>query len=128
MANERRAFQRLQGSGIGPRFLGQSVEDGRVIGFLIERIVGARFAYPRNLEGCQEALSRLHRLGVKHGNTNRFNCLVCAEKVVFIDYSTVRRCDDAAALREEFDGLLECLQDNSTKERSIVMQSTTRKQ
>lgn len=126
MANETRAFQWLQGSGIGPWFLGHLVENGRVIGFLMEKIVGARFACPGDLEGCQEAWSRLHRLGVKHGNTYRFNCLVCSEKV--IDYDIVREGDDALGLREESDGLLECFQDDSTKERSMVMQFMTRKQ
>lgn len=67
----------------------------------MEKIVGARFACPGDLEGCQEALSRLHRLGVKQGDTNRFNFLVCAEKVVLIDYDTARKCDDTAGLYEK---------------------------
>lgn len=52
---------------------------------------------------------------------NRFNFLVYAEKVVLIDYDTVRKCDDAASLREEPDALLKCLQDDSTKGGRILM-------
>lgn len=119
--NETTAYQWLQGSGIGPRFLGHLVEHGRVIGFLMERVIGARFASPEDLEVCQEALSRLHELGVKHGDTNRFNFLVCADEVVLIDYDTAQKCDDAASLQEEFDGLLGSLQDESAKGGFVVM-------
>ena len=115
MKKETRAYRWLRGRGIGPRFVGHLAEDGPVIGFLMERVVGARFAGPRDLEGCHEALSRLHQLGAKHGDTNQFNFLVYAEKAVLIDYDAARKCDDPASLREEFNGLPKCLQDETLK-------------
>lgn len=36
--NETTAYRRIDGHAIGPRFLGHLTEDGRVIGFLMERI------------------------------------------------------------------------------------------
>lgn len=44
-------------------------EDGRVIGFLMERVRNARHADPQDLEACQETLPRLHALGIRHGDS-----------------------------------------------------------
>jgi predicted Ser/Thr protein kinase len=109
------AYEWIDGHEIGPRFLGHLIEDNRVIGLLIERITNARHAGPNDLAACQQTLSRLHRLGVHHGDTNRFNFLICGSKAVLIDFDTARKCDDQDALREEFDHLAESLQDMSKK-------------
>ncbi|KAJ5124874.1 uncharacterized protein N7515_008699 [Penicillium bovifimosum] len=76
LENETTAYQWIEGYDIGPRFLGHLTEDGRVIGFMMERIKDARHAGPQDLEACTEVLSRLHGLGIHHGDTNRFNFLV----------------------------------------------------
>lgn len=58
--NETTVYQWIDGHNIGPRFLGHLTEDARVIGFLMERI--------QDLEPCQQTLSRLHCLGIRHGD------------------------------------------------------------
>ncbi|BDD61734.1 hypothetical protein MAP00_006762 [Monascus purpureus] len=63
LENETTAYQWIDGHDIGPRFLGHLVEDGRVIGVLIERVRNARHAGIEDLEVCQKALSRLHSWG-----------------------------------------------------------------
>ncbi|KAF3480626.1 uncharacterized protein GIQ15_05973 [Arthroderma uncinatum] len=105
LENETTAYQWIDGHGIGPRFLGHLTEDGRVIGFVVERITGGRHAGPQDLELCQQALSRLHALGIRHGDTNRFNFLIRESRAVIIDFDTARKCDDQEALRKEMDDL-----------------------
>jgi predicted Ser/Thr protein kinase len=113
MENETTAYEWIDGHAIGPRFLGHLTEDGRVIGFLVERITDARHADANDLAVCQQILGRLHELGVWHGDTNRFNFLVRGSQAVLIDFDTARKCDDKDVLRKEFEGLEGCFMDES---------------
>ncbi|KAH8705027.1 hypothetical protein BGW36DRAFT_421604 [Talaromyces proteolyticus] len=120
MENETRAFEWIDGSGIGPQFLGYLTENsngGRVIGFLMERVTNARHAGPEDFAVCQETLRRLHGLGIRHGDTNRFNFLVVGDglRAVLIDFDTARKCDDQVDLREEFEGLSVSFEDESMR-------------
>ncbi|CAI7623183.1 unnamed protein product [Penicillium glandicola] len=116
LETETTAYQWIEGHNIGPRFLGHLTEDGRVIGFLIERIRNARHASPRDLEPCQVALSRLHRLCIKHGDTNRFNFLIRDSTAVLIDFDSARKCEDQDALLKELEHLPDSLADLSRRE------------
>jgi predicted Ser/Thr protein kinase len=111
--NETTAYQWISGHTIGPRFLGHLTENGRVIGLLMERIPDARHAGTQDLEACREVLSRLHNLGVRHGDTNRFNFLVCDSKATLIDFDTAQKRDDRNLLLQEFENLTGCLKDPS---------------
>ncbi|KAE8378128.1 hypothetical protein BDV26DRAFT_262114 [Aspergillus bertholletiae] len=113
MESETTAYEWINGHDIGPRFLGHLVEDGRVIGFLMERICNARPAILDDLEACWDTLSRLHAIGVRHGDTNRFNFLMTDSGAVLIDYDTAQRCDDHDVLCEELDSLAESLASTS---------------
>ncbi|OKL61932.1 hypothetical protein UA08_03018 [Talaromyces atroroseus] len=115
MENETTAYEWIDGHAIGPRFLGHLTEHGRVIGFLVERITDARHADASDLTICQQTLGRLHQLGFRHGDTNRFNFLVRGSDAVLIDFDTARKCDDKDALRDELEGLSECLKDESMR-------------
>jgi hypothetical protein len=70
---ETRAYQWIESQSIGPKFLGHISEDGRAIGFITEKVVDGRHATPDDLSLCQTILSRLHRLGIKHGDVNKHN-------------------------------------------------------
>jgi predicted Ser/Thr protein kinase len=115
LENETVAYEWIDGHGIGPRFLGHLTEDDRVIGFLMERITNAQHAGPNDLAACQQTLSQLHRLGVHHGDTNRFNFLIHGSTAVLIDFNSARKCNDEGVLREEFENLSACLQDTSER-------------
>lgn len=97
------------------RFLGYLTEDGRVIGFVMERIFNARHAGPEDLESCHQTLSQLHRLGVLHGDTNRFNFLIRGSRAILIDFDRARKCGDQDALLKEFENLPGRLQDPSMR-------------
>jgi predicted Ser/Thr protein kinase len=111
MENETTAYQWIGGYDIGPRFLGHLTEEGRVIGFLMERIPAGRHAGPQDLEACQKTLSRLHDLGILHGDINRFNFLICQSKAVLIDFDTAQKCNNL--LLEELEDLSLRLNDPS---------------
>lgn len=109
------AYEWIDGHEIGPRFLGHLTEDGRVIGFLMERVTGARHANLQDLIVCQKTLLRLHELKIYHGDTNRFNFLVCDTITVLIDFDSARKCDDEHLLKQEMENLPRRLQDTSRK-------------
>ncbi|KAJ6131319.1 alpha-galactosidase A precursor [Penicillium sp. IBT 18751x] len=99
--NETTAYQWISSHNIGPQFLGHLTEHGRVIGFLMERITGARHAGAEDIEVCREVLSRLHHLGVRHGDTNRFNF----SSATLIDFDTAQKCEDRDLLLQESENL-----------------------
>ena len=92
----------ISGYGIGPRFFGHLSENSRVIALLIiERITDTRHAGSQDVEICRGVLSRPHHLGVRQGNTNRFNFLVRDSKAVLIDFDTARKYNDRELLLQE---------------------------
>ncbi|KAL4985107.1 alpha-galactosidase A precursor [Aspergillus falconensis] len=113
--NETTAYQWISGHNIGPQFLGHLTENGRVIGFLMEYITNARHAGAQDIETCREVLCRLHDLGVRHGDTNRFNFLIRDSKATLIDFDTAQKCDDQDMLQQELENLTTCLEDLSGK-------------
>ncbi|KAJ6185752.1 hypothetical protein N7519_007053 [Penicillium mononematosum] len=115
MEGETAAYRLIEGYDIGPRFLGHLTEDGRVIGFVMERIANARHAGPQDLDICQQTLARLHALGIRHGDVNRFNFLIRDEKAILFDFDTARKCDDPKLLAEELRNLQEGLESSSDK-------------
>lgn len=60
---------------IAPKFLAQLTEEGRPMGFLLEKIEGQPAA-PHDLPACESALRNLHKLGLVHGDMNRYNFIV----------------------------------------------------
>ena len=111
--NECAAYQLLEGHNIGPKFLGHIAEEGRVIGFLTERVMDgdldARHATPADLETCSQALAKLHQLGMLHGDVYRYNILVTSQGVTLIDFANARKSEDPAAFEEEMQILEERL-------------------
>lgn len=107
------AYQRLENSGIGPKFLGHLSEEGRVIGFIMERITDFRHATPEDLPLSQQALSQLHKLKMKHGDPNKHNILIHDGKATLIDFDHSTLCSDEQALNEEHQLLAVELSDTS---------------
>ena len=113
--SETRAYQWIENESIGPKFLGHVSEDGRVIGFIIEKVVGGKHATPDDLSLCETTLSRLHRLGIKHGDINKHNFLIHDGRATLIDFDTAMRDSKEEDLAAEFQSLLEHLEDTSGK-------------
>lgn len=118
---ETEAYQWIQGQGIGPTFLGHLTEQGRVIGFLIKHIPNGRRAEPEDHCLCYEVLTRLHALGIKHGDINRHNFLIHNGRGTVIDFDTASRPADLAELTAEMGELQNQLQDTSGKGGRILV-------
>jgi hypothetical protein len=87
---ETRAYQLLEGSGLAPRFLGHIHEYGRIVGFLLEKIEG----HPASIQDlgiCETALEKLHKLGLLHGDANRYNFLSRKRGSNFLTLNVSRR-------------------------------------
>lgn len=110
---ETQAYERLNGTGIGPNFLGHVTEAGRTIGFLIDLVEDGRAAGQADLALCQGILSKLHGLGLKHGDINKHNFLVRKGGIVMIDFETTKECNEKEQLEEEFGRLEKSLTDPS---------------
>ncbi|KAF8338592.1 alpha-galactosidase A precursor [Amanita rubescens] len=122
--SETSAYQWIQNHQIGPQFLGHLTEEGRVIGFVMERITSFRHATPEDLALCQQALSKLHRLSIKHGDINKHNFLIHDNRATLIDFDSALRCNNAKMLEEEFRGLEKELSDMSGRGGRVVESSS----
>lgn len=111
---ETTSYEWIHGRGIGPTFLGHIHEAGRVIGFLLEEVSGARTAEPADLDACQRSLEKLHDLGIQHGDINKHNFLIRGnDEAVLIDFETAQMCPDKELLEAEYQRLQESLADMS---------------
>lgn len=111
---ETQAYAWIEGHGIGPRFLGHVTEEGRVIGFLLEKVEG-RHARIEDLPACQALVSKLHGMGIVHGDLNKHNFLVTESRVVLLDFETAQRSEDRDAMGLEIRKLEQQLLDESGK-------------
>lgn len=109
MNDECAAYQWIEGHNIGPKFLGHIAEEGRVIGFLMERSTDeagdARHATPADVGACSRALTKLHQLGILHGDINKYNMLVTSKGVTLVDFCTARKSEDTSAFDKEMQSL-----------------------
>ena len=88
-----------------PAFLGHLVENGRVMGMLIEKVEG-RSAGIEDYGACEEVVRRFHERGFVHGDFNRYNFLVNEGmgegevRVKLIDFENTEVYDASVAKRE----------------------------
>ncbi|CAF9918223.1 MAG: hypothetical protein HETSPECPRED_003703 [Heterodermia speciosa] len=104
----------LEGHGIGPSFLGHVTEGERVIGFLLEKVDGRR-AGIEDLDICRRLVTKLHGLGIVHGDLNRHNFLIWSSGAILIDFESACKSDDQVKMKEEMRGLEQQLCDTSGK-------------
>jgi len=55
------------------------------------------------LEACGEALGRVHRLGMVHGDVNRYNLIVGEGRVTIVDFENRRLESDGEVMRRELE-------------------------
>ncbi|EFY85437.1 hypothetical protein MAC_08502 [Metarhizium acridum CQMa 102] len=113
--SETTAYEWIDGQGIGPKFLGHLTEDGRVIGLVLEFLDDTRSAEIEDLTACQTALTKLHSLGIKHGDINKYNFLIREGKAVLVDFEAARKCSEEKELQAEYERLERSLRDASRR-------------
>ncbi|KAJ9255178.1 hypothetical protein DTO195F2_6394 [Paecilomyces variotii] len=101
---ETRAYQLLEGSGLAPRFLGHVHENGRIMGFLLEKIEGHPASF-QDLGICETALRKLHELGLLHGDVNRYNFLITKEGVKLLDFECFRENASPESMFKELENV-----------------------
>ena len=101
---EPRVYQLLESCGLIPRFLAHVHENGRIMGFLLEKIEG-RSASFQGLSVCETALGKLHELGLVHGDVNRYNFLVTEEGVKLLDFEPLRENASSESMSKELENL-----------------------
>lgn len=101
---ETRAYQLLEGSGLTPRFLGHIHENGRIMGFLLEKIEGHP-ASIQDLGNCETSLEKLHELGFLHGDVNRYNFLVTEDGVKLLDFERLQENASPESMHKELESV-----------------------
>lgn len=111
-----RAHETIQARdpGLTPRLVAHVTENhSRVIGFLLERVDGAREAGAADLDACRAALTRLHALKITKGELSRHSFLVRDDGSVMIQGPFSSSSEDAEgvedAMRAEMESLEEVL-------------------
>ena len=122
---ETATYQWIDGKEVGPAFLGHLTEESRVIGFIISRITDFRHATPDDFALCCKALSKLHDLGIKHGDTNKHNFLAHDTQATLIDFDSSSRVASSEELEMEMGGLQDQLADMSGRGGRIIIHGTS---
>jgi tRNA A-37 threonylcarbamoyl transferase component Bud32 len=66
------------------------------------------------LAACQDVLQRLHALGIKRGDIDRFNFLVREGKAFLVDFEVAEKCNAVEELNDEYGRLGQSLLDTSS--------------
>ncbi|KAF3070624.1 alpha-galactosidase A [Daldinia childiae] len=109
---ETRAYQLLEDSELAPRFLAHVHENGRIMGFLLEKIEG-RPASIQDLSVCETALKKFHELGFIHGDVNRYNFLVTEKGAKLLDFERFQENASPELMSKELENLRAELVDES---------------
>jgi predicted Ser/Thr protein kinase len=94
-------YEQIQGRGIAPDFLGYVTEEGRIIGFAIEKIEGAQGATGHDIDACEAVLERLHDLNIAHGDTHGLNFLIKDDRAWLIDFERSEIVSDPGAFESD---------------------------
>ncbi|TLD04568.1 alpha-galactosidase A [Venturia nashicola] len=103
MEKECAVYQQIQNLGIAPDFLGYHIEGSRKIGFIIERIEGARNARKGDEDLCEAVLRRLHGQGIVHKDCHRSNFLIKGHRAFLIDFGDCEGTFDMSLNAEKFE-------------------------
>ncbi len=97
LSTEIRAYSVLQvrHSTLAPTFLGYvyEEEENRVIGFLMEFLRG-HHPHLKDQQLCNNAIQELHKIGIVHGDPNKYNIIIEEDTVKFIDFEEATFWDD----------------------------------
>jgi hypothetical protein len=122
--HEAHIYHLLHGSGATPEFLGHGVQDSadgheEVVGFVTEYIPQERLEdddsqgghRARQLEGCLDALRKMHARGIAHGDAHDGNCLVREGdgEAVLIDFELAVETGDQREFERDLDVMGRCI-------------------
>lgn len=117
-----RAHETIQARdpGLTPRLVAHVTENhSRVIGFLLERVPGAREAGAADLDACRAALARLHALGITKGQLSRHSFLVREDGSVMIQGPFSTSSGDAEGIEDAMKAEMESLEEVLARSPSV---------
>lgn len=117
-----RAHEMIQARdpGLVPRLVAHVTENhSRVIGFLLERVAGAREAGAADLDACRAALARLHALGIAKGRLSRHSFLVLKDGSVMIQGPFTGSFGEAEGFKETMRIEMESLEEVLARSPSV---------
>jgi len=95
LEKETKAYEKLQGLGMSPHFLGHVTYQGAVIGLILEWIDGAKTTDKKDKGARIKLVKKLHRLGIAHGCAHHKNFLKAGDNMMVIDFEEARFDDEA---------------------------------
>jgi tRNA A-37 threonylcarbamoyl transferase component Bud32 len=84
------------------------------------RIADCRHATPEDFPLCLSVLSKLHKLGIKHGDINKHNFLIHDGKATLMDFDNASRLASDDELEVELHELQDQLRDTSGRGGQVV--------
>ena len=119
-------YQKLQGKGIAPEFLGyvtETIGEGieRVVGFLLRKVDGHHALSLSDLPICTKALRKFHAVtGSVHGDANRGNFIVKPDgsEALMIDFTFTYEAV-GESMQSEIEGLEECMKEDDESRRTM---------
>lgn len=112
---EREAYRWIESRDIGPRLLGHLAEEGSFNGFIMGENHGCSLYHVKDHTLCEEALSKLHSLGILHGHVNKHNILIKDNRAILVDFGFARKSQDESACRKEMESLRGALADEFSR-------------
>ncbi|KAI1177002.1 hypothetical protein F4777DRAFT_544243 [Nemania sp. FL0916] len=103
MSNETKAYQMIQGLHLAPEFLGHVTYQGAIIGFILERVEGAKITEKEDEDARLEAIKKLHDLGITHGSAHHESFLKVGESVLMKDFGESRFGSEASEVYKSRD-------------------------
>lgn len=100
ISDECRGYKLVRSHDIGPQVLGHITEEGRHIGVVLEKIEG-QAATMDDIDACEEALDKLHKLGLQRGDISSDHFIVRGSKATMISFREVKPLWDETLLKEE---------------------------
>ncbi|KAE9377423.1 hypothetical protein N431DRAFT_309935, partial [Stipitochalara longipes BDJ] len=98
-------YSRIEGHGIGPRFLAHVTENGkRVYGYMTESLP-ARRATIDDLQACKAVLAKLHSLKIVHGSLNSLSFLMVGSRALLHRFGGSFSTDDQSLFDIEMAGV-----------------------
>ncbi|KAI9703536.1 MAG: hypothetical protein M1820_005840 [Bogoriella megaspora] len=82
------------------------------MGILLQKEEG-RSASTKDLHKCEAILQELHKLGIRHGDVNRYNFLTKEDGAMLLDFENSQENADEESMREELRSLQADLSDES---------------
>ncbi|KAI1291240.1 hypothetical protein F5Y03DRAFT_388567 [Xylaria venustula] len=90
LETETKVYERIDGLGMAPEFLGHVTYQGSIIGYLLEWVEDAQPITKKDKAARLKAVRKLHSLGITHGAARRYSFLKRGEDMLMVHFCDAR--------------------------------------